>query len=67
MTADRVSQITWDAWDRRAWDAAYRDARRIHAARLVRDAGETLRMVDSLVSRSIRDARMVDAAFSTTR
>ena len=36
MTADRVSQITWDAWDRRAWDAAYRDARRIHSARPVK-------------------------------
>ena len=67
MTADRLSAITWNVQEQKAWMLAYRDARRIHAARLVRDAGETLRMVDSLVSRSIRDARMVDAAFSTTR
>ena len=37
MDAERLSAITWDAWDRRAWDAAYRDARRIGEARMYRE------------------------------
>ena len=37
MDAERLSAITWDAWDRRAWDAAYRDARRIGETRMYRE------------------------------
>ena len=33
MTAERLSAITWDAWNRRAWLAAYADARRIARVR----------------------------------
>ena len=33
MDAERLSAITWDVECQRAWMLAYRDARRIHAAR----------------------------------
>ena len=42
MTAARLSAITWDAWDRRAWDAAYRDARRIAEDRARRAAYDVI-------------------------
>ena len=36
MTADRLSQITWNVQEQKAWMQAYRDARRISAARPVK-------------------------------
>ena len=72
MDAERLSAITWDAWDRRAWDAAYRDARRLHAARPVKrlssvELGRWFADERKARRAARADARMVDSAFSTTR
>ena len=37
MTAERLSQITWNVQEQKAWMRAYEDARRIGEARMYRE------------------------------
>ena len=37
MTADRLSAITWNVQEQKAWMLAYRDARRLGEARMYRE------------------------------